>query len=100
MILDSSAVLAVLFREQGRERLEEALAAATVLAIGSPTVFETTMVAFGSLGHQGRSLVAQYLDRWNVVVTPFDARHAQLAAEAFARYGKGRHPARLNSATA
>jgi len=96
LILDSSAVIAVLFREKHYQRLREAMAATDVLAIGAPTLFETGMVAAGKLDLQGRALVAQFLERWNVAVTPFDDRHSQVALGAFLRYGKGRHPAALN----
>ncbi len=41
-------------------------------------------------------LVARFRDQWNVEVVPFDARHQRAASDAFARYGKGRHPAKLN----
>lgn len=96
MILDSSAVIAVIFREKRYERLEEAMVAADILAIGAPTLFETGMVAVGRLDLRGRALVAQFVERWNVVATPFDGKHFQVALEAFLRYGKGRHPAALN----
>jgi ribonuclease VapC len=96
LILDSSAILAVLFREKRHERIEEALAGAKVVGIGAPTLFETTMVATARFGLHGRALVAQFLERWSVEVMSFDERQSQVAAEAFVRYGKGRHPARLN----
>lgn len=74
----------------------DAIGAADLLAIGAPTLFETGMVAVGAFDLHGRALVAQFLERWNVLVIPFDQRHWQVAADAFVRYGKGRHPARLN----
>lgn len=96
MILDSSAVVSVIFEEQGHDRLLEAMRDADILAIGAPTLFETGMVAIGRFDLHGRALVSQFLERWNVVVTPFDGRHWRVAVDAFIRYGKGRHPARLN----
>lgn len=96
MILDSSAVLAVLFEEEGHERLIEALEGADVIGIGAPTLVETGMVAVRAFDLHGRSLVSQFLGRWSVVAVPFDDRHERAALEAFLRYGKGRHPARLN----
>jgi ribonuclease VapC len=96
LILDSSAILSVLFEEEGRDRVVDAIGAADLLAIGAPTLFETGMVAVGAFDLHGRALVAQFLERWNVLVIPFDQRHWQVAADAFVRYGKGRHPARLN----
>ena len=96
MILDSSAILAVLFEEEGNERLVDALEGADVVGIGAPTLIETGIVAVKVFDLHGRSLVAQFLERWNVVVVPFGGRHERAALDAFIRYGKGRHPARLN----
>ena len=45
---------------------------------------------------RGRSLVSRFLEQREVVVVPFGASHWSIAAEAFIRYGKGRHPAALN----
>lgn len=97
MILDSSAVVAILLREPGYRRLEETLERAQTIAIGAPTMFETSMVVTAVFDRRAGALVDRFLEEWGVDVMPFDARHWRLAAEAFARYGKGRrHPARLN----
>jgi ribonuclease VapC len=96
VVLDSSAVLAILFQEKGYERFIAALREAELVAIGAPTLLEATMVSTRIFDLQGRSLVAQLLASWNVIVTPFDVRHARVATDAFLRFGKGRHPAALN----
>ena len=96
MILDSSAVIGLIREEQGYERLRDALEQASALAIGAPTIFETAMVTIGRYGDVGRVAVDRFLVDWEVEVVPFGERHWRVAAEAFARYGKGRHPARLN----
>jgi ribonuclease VapC len=96
LILDSSAVVAVILEEEGHARLADAIADSTDVAIGAPTLFETCMVLVGYLDLRGRGLIAQFLERNGVVIVPFDDRHWSVAAEAFIRYGKGRHPAALN----
>lgn len=96
MILDSSAIVALLRREEGYRRCAVALDEAPALAIGAPTLFETGMVAIGRFGLDGRARVAQFMERYGVVVIPFGEHHWRAAAEAFIRYGKGRHPAALN----
>lgn len=96
MILDSSVVVAVLFREEGYQRFEMRMDEANSLAIGAPTLVETNIVAIGRFDMHGRALVEQFVEGRDVVVTPFDRRHLLVAAEAFARFGKGRHPAKLN----
>jgi ribonuclease VapC len=96
LILDSSAVLAVLFRERGHERIAEAIDGAGILAIGAPTLVETGIVAVAAFDLHGRALVSQFLEQKQVTVIPFGEDHWSVAGEAFIRYGKGRHPARLN----
>lgn len=96
MILDSSAVVSVILEEDGHDRLADSIADATHVAIGAPTLFETGMVLIGYLDLRGRGLLSQFIERYEVVVAPFDRRHWAVAVEAFVRYGKGRHPAALN----
>jgi len=96
VIVDSSAVVAVLKREPLQEEMATKLANADVVAIGAPTLFETDMVTIGALGKCGRAVIAQFLESFEVEVIPFGDNHWQVAAEAFMRFGKGRHPAALN----
>ena len=96
MILDSSAVIALLREEPGHDRLYSKLEGAETLGIGTPTLFETAMVATGRFGDGGAALVRLFVGDWGVEVIPFGARHWVAAADAFARYGKGRHRAALN----
>ena len=96
MILDSSAVIAVLFREKEHERLEERMAEADSIAIGAPTLFEADMVATGLYEQRGHDLLAHFLEEQAIQVMSFDEPHWEVAIEAFDRYGKGRHPAALN----
>lgn len=96
MILDSSAVIAAIIEEAGHERLVEAIADAAEVAIGAPTLVEIDMVMLGRFGLSGRALVGHFLERNGVIVLAFDEAHRHEAAEAFIRFGKGRHPAALN----
>jgi ribonuclease VapC len=97
LILDSSAVVAVLRRERDCRQLEVAMSEAETLSIGAPTLFEATMVAISRFGRGGGALVERFVEDWAVEVTPFDLDHCGIAIGAFVRYGKGRrHPAKLN----
>jgi ribonuclease VapC len=93
--LDSSAVLAVLRREDGNRRLRSRIERAEVLLIGAPTLFDTVMSAIAQLGGGGEALVREFLNQWRVQVLPFGRHHWPVACEAFRRYGKGQHPASL-----
>jgi ribonuclease VapC len=96
VILDTSAVVAVARRERGYQPIADALNAAPELEIGAPTLFEAAMVLQGRAGKRGLEVLSSLLAENGVVTAPFDKQHSKLALEAFARYGKGRHPAGLN----
>jgi ribonuclease VapC len=95
LILDSSAVVAVICREPGHEELLWKIADARAVAIGAPTVAESQMVISIKLGDSG-ARVDQFLSQIQVLVIPFTRDHVSIFFDAFHRYGKGRHPARLN----
>jgi ribonuclease VapC len=96
LILDTSAVVAMIREEKGSDRLVEAMEGAGEVAIGTPTLFEASIVLVGRYGVAGRSMLSRFLEEKEVISIPFDERHWNAAAEAHIRYGKGRHPARLN----
>jgi ribonuclease VapC len=96
VILDSSAVVALLIREPIWEALAEKLAAADPCAIGAPTLAETGLVLSAKVGPRGRTLVSRFVQEAGLVVVPFTEEHWPIAVEAYARYGKGRHAAGLN----
>jgi ribonuclease VapC len=96
LILDTSAVIALFRKEPGHHRLYLTLEQADAIAIAGPTLFETGMVALGRFDDKGLTLVEQFLEDWEVQVLEFGDRHWRMAVEAFARYGKGHHPAGLN----
>ncbi len=96
MIVDSSAVIAVLLREPGYERLEQQLASAGRAGIGTPTLAETGIVLSARLGIGGRTLLSRFIEESELVAVPFGEPHWSVAIEAFTRFGKGRHAAALN----
>jgi ribonuclease VapC len=96
LILDSSAIVSVIEEEDGFDDLAEALARAPSVAVGAPTLFETAIVLIAREGKAGRTSLVRFLEDNDVAAIPFGARHWTVAAEAFVRFGKGRHPARLN----
>lgn len=96
MIVDSSALLAVVFKEEGHGRLVTALAESEVVGIGAPTLVETALVLGARLGSDPRSLVGRLVDELGLTVVGFGEDHWREAAGAWFRFGKGRHPAALN----
>lgn len=82
-------------REKGYREIVEAMDGAD-LAIGAPTLFEVDIVMARRFEHDDGVLVSAFLEDNGVEVIAFDERHRSLAREAQLRYGKGRHPAKLN----
>ena len=96
MIVDSSAVIAILLKEPGYERVRDRLAASERVGIGAPTVVESSLVLCSRLGHAGKTLLARFLQEAEIEVVEFTADHWTVAADGFVAYGKGRHRAALN----
>ena len=95
MIVDSSAVLAILLGEAEAERFADCIASAPRPRMSMVSVLETTAVALRRL-RMNLTLVIQFLDATGVILTPLDERQLILAGEALERFGRGRHPAGLN----
>jgi ribonuclease VapC len=96
VILDSSAIVEVVLEDPAAEAVARRIAAEREVGVGAPTLVETTMVVTTKVGPTGRLLVRAFLQRVNGIVVPFGDAHWTVAVDAFVRFGKGRHPARLN----
>ncbi len=96
VVLDTSAVLALLQDEKEAERILAALVDAEVRRISAATVVEAGIVLQARYDDHGERELDLFLERAEVEVIPFSEEHAQLARQAFRRFGKGRHPAALN----
>ncbi len=96
MIVDTSALVAILLREPGHERIVTTLLTESS-QISAATLVEARIVTLRYLGVAGRRRLDALLAQADVEVAPFDERQADVAAEAYRDYGKGSgHPAQLN----
>lgn len=93
MIVDTSALIAVLRNEDDAERLLDRILDAAEVRVSAGTLVEASMVAARERGSRD---FAQMMSQLNIEVVPFDAAQAAHAIEGFLHFGKGRHPARLN----
>ena len=96
MVIDSSALIAILMGEPNGPDLFRRYILAPSHIIGAPTAFESAMVLSTLRGSNARILLTEFLVETKTDVVPFDQRHWPIALSAFLRYGKGHHPARLN----
>jgi ribonuclease VapC len=96
MIIDSSAILAILFREPTWPRLLDRIIENGAPGVGAATLVESALVLTARLGPTGTSLLARFVQESGVREIPFTEAHRPVAVDAFLRYGRGRHPAALN----
>jgi ribonuclease VapC len=96
VILDRSAVIAIMLREPGAEGLVGKLARAQGAGVGAPTLAETGLVLTVKVGRRGREMLARFVHEAGIVIVPFGEEHWRVAVDAYGRFGRGRHPAALN----
>jgi ribonuclease VapC len=96
MIIDTSALVAIVFREPGYQELVEKLAGAPYLGISAATLAETGIVLTARLGSNATPLLARMVQELGAAVIPFGDDHWREAVDAYERFGRGRHPAKLN----
>jgi ribonuclease VapC len=96
VILDSSAIVAILLKEAPAEELVEKLLRVSEVGIGSPTLAETAIVLSARLRGDARGTLSRFLGEASVITVPFGEAHYSTAVDAWLRFGKGRHPANLN----
>lgn len=96
MILDTSALLAILQDEPERRALIAAIEEAASLSMSTATFVETSIVIGARYGGDGLRDLDLFLAKAEITLVPVDTEQAHAAREAFLRFGKGRHPAGLN----
>jgi ribonuclease VapC len=96
MVIDTSALLAILLDERERRIYNEAIEAAASRVISAATFVEVSMVVESRFGAEGLRDLDQFVDRAKIEIAAVDLEQANLARRAFSRFGKGRHPAGLN----
>lgn len=96
MVIDTSAILAMLFDEPEADEFERLVEADPVVLVSAVSRVEAVFVVEGRKGNAGRIRLNQFFELVRAEVVPVDADQAEVACEAFRRYGKGRHPANLN----
>lgn len=96
MVIDTSAVVAILLREPDAERYAAALGEASLRLLSAVTRVELSFVIEGRKREAGRTDLELLLRDGDFEVVSVTPQQATIAIEAFRRYGKGRHPAGLN----
>lgn len=96
MVIDTSAVVAVLLDEPDGHRFAETIAAAQARLVSAVSRVEMSFVIESRKGEAGRALLDRFFALTGAEIVAVTPQQAQLAIEAFRRFGKGRHAAALN----
>ncbi len=98
MVIDTSAIVAILRNEPVALRLERALVADPIRLVPATCVLEARMVLISRRGEHALAEIDLWLTKIEAEIIPVDADLVDLATQAWLTYGKGRHPASLNFA--
>jgi ribonuclease VapC len=96
IVIDTSAIVALLSNETDADLYEAAIAGAEESCISAASALECTFVLESRYGDVGSQKLDQLFLEQGIAVIPFDEEQLRLARAAFRRFGRGRHPARLN----
>ena len=96
MVIDTSALLAILFADPERERLASAISEAGIRLLSSVNALEAAIVVLTRKGPAGLREFDLLCHAAELEIVPFTGEHLVLAREGYQRFGKGRHPAGLN----
>lgn len=96
LVVDTSAVIAILTSEPDGPLLALELEAQTPRLMASATLVEVGIVFEARYGAAGGAVIERFLRDAGIDVVAFDQEHAARAMDGWRRFGKGRHPAALN----
>lgn len=97
MVVDSSALLAVLLGEPARDAVTKAMAQADdSMRISAVNFVETSVVIETRKGPAGLLALDRLLEKAGIEIAAVDDKIAREARDAYRNFGKGRHPAKLN----
>jgi ribonuclease VapC len=96
MVIDTSALVAILLDEPERPEFNAMIAAADSRLLSMATFLETAIVVEARYGAEGSRELDLLLDLARFEFVAVDREQAKLAREAWRRFGKGQHPAGLN----
>jgi len=96
VVIDTSALVAILLDEPERHRFNQQIAADAVRLLSAATLVETAIVLTSRKGPRAQAELDLYVAKAALEIVPVRAEHAAIACDAYRLYGKGRHPAGLN----
>jgi ribonuclease VapC len=96
MVIDTSAILAILLGEPERRRFNERIEADPIRLMSAASYLETAIIVDDRFGYEGARDLKLFLTEAEIAIEPVSLEQAEIAREAYRRFGKGNHPAALN----
>jgi ribonuclease VapC len=96
MVIDSSALIAVVRGEAESYHFRRLIGLAVTRAVGAPAAVEASIVMLSKFGEAGLADLRALMTQARIEVVPLTEAHVPIALDAFRRFGKGRHRAGLN----
>ena len=96
MILDTSALLAILLREPEAERFAISIENAAVVRLSAASYVEAAIYVDRNADEIRRAMLDTFLAEFSIRIETVTAEQVLLAHQAFVLFGKGRHKAGLN----
>jgi ribonuclease VapC len=96
VVIDTSALLAILFDEAERASFNRRLVADTVRLMSAANYLEAAIILDDRLGEDGAANLRLYMADAAIRIMPVTVEQVDVARVAYRRYGRGNHPARLN----
>lgn len=96
MVLDSSAIIAILFQEVEAAQFSSTIERSSSRKMSAGTYLETAIVVEQSARAAGAEDFDTLIEEAQIEIVPFDREQARIARAAYRRYGKGNHRAGLN----
>jgi ribonuclease VapC len=97
MIIDSSAIIAILRNEQDAPELTKRIERANYCSISAANFVEVSAIVLRSADAEAVGYLDRFIREAAIIIQPVTAKQAFIARDAYQKFGKGsQHPAQLN----
>ncbi len=96
MVIDTSAIVAILQNEPEQDAFIEAIESADIRLVSAASFIEASIVILTRYGMDGVLDLDLFMAKAGIEISSVDSDQANIARRAFRDFGRGRHPAELN----
>jgi len=96
MVIDTSALIAILLKESDAEQFAKAISHDSKRLLSAFSALETSIVIEARMGEVGKKELDILLDQSKIKIVDLNDQQMQIALDAWRKFGKGNHPAKLN----